>query len=272
MTKSRAAPLGLLLLLLVLLLLLLQSACSTAEPTGQHAVGMGQGSGGSPSATTNATGGSRHHARLGRGASRAPAMRRPQGQQVPVPRALRPASVAPARADARPAAGGLVASPPRPAEDPTNRVPPGDDTAALNRLGGRILDAVVRGDPAGARPLLFPRAPFLRLKAVAKPAAYHQKLWRQLRRDIRRLHHRCLDWRGVRLESLERVAPPVWVRPGQVYNRIGYYRTRYARLRYRLAGRRYTIFVHTLITWQGRWYLSHLLAPPRRRRAAPRSQ
>lgn len=138
--------------------------------------------------------------------------------------------------------------------------------AELNRLGGRILDAVVKGTPELARPLLFPRTPFLRLKAVADPAAYHHKLWRRLRRDIRRLHRRCLDWSTVRFESLERVAPPVWVRPGQVYNHIGYFRTRYARLRYRLAGRRYTIFVHTLITWQGRWYISHLLAPPPRRR------
>ena len=154
-------------------------------------------------------------------------------------------------------------------EDPTNRVPPGDDRAALNRLGRRLLNAVIKGDPEVARPALFPRAPFVRLKAIADPAAYHQKLWRLLRRDIRRLHRRCLDWSTARFESLERVGPPVWVRPGQVFNRIGYYRTRYARLRYGLGGRRYSIFVHTLITWQGRWYISHLLAPPRRRRAGP---
>ena len=47
--------------------------------------------------------------------------------------------------------------------------------------------------------------------------------------------------------------------------RIGYYRTRFARLRYRYDGKRYTLFLHTLISWQGHWYVTHLLPPPRRR-------
>ena len=116
----------------------------------------------------------------------------------------------------------------------------------------------------------------LTLSAIALVAVVGLLLilpYRLYERDIRRLHRKRRDWSGATFESMTPGTPAAWIKPGQVHNKIGYYRTRFARLRYRLAKKRYTLFLHTLITWQGRWYVTHLLPPLRRRamaRAAPR--
>jgi hypothetical protein len=49
-----------------------------------------------------------------------------------------------------------------------------------------------------------------------------------------------------------------WVKPGDEANKIGYYRAFHGRLHYTVGGRDAEIEVHTLITWQGRWFVTHL--------------
>ncbi len=51
---------------------------------------------------------------------------------------------------------------------------------------------------------------------------------------------------------------PKWVPPGDEANHIGYYRAFRGKLRYRLHGKEHSVEVHTIITWQGRWYVTHL--------------
>lgn len=159
---------------------------------------------------------------------------------------------------------------PRPAIDWKNRQRPtatGDPDLA--RQGRALWSAITQNDPARAKGFFFPRKPFTPLKQAGNPDAYWQHIYRLYERDIRRLHRRRRDWTGATFESLTPGTPAAWIKPGQVHNKIGYYRTRFARLRYRLANKRYTLFLHTLITWQGHWYVSHLL-PVRRLRPRPR--
>jgi len=163
---------------------------------------------------------------------------------------------------ARPAA---TAPRPRPVVDRSNRQRPAAVDPDLTRQGRTLFAAIVKDDPALARGFFFPRKPFTPLKKAGNPDRYWQHIHGLYERDIRRLRRRRRDWTGATFESLRPGTPPVWIEPGRVHNRIGYYRTRFARLRYRFGGKRYTLFLHTLISWQGQWYVTHLLPAPRRR-------
>jgi len=218
---------------------LLLTACPTAPPEGEHRLS-------SPAVPAMA--------RVVPAARRAP----------PPPRGARrrPASVRPTPVVRRASPAPRIA----PAEDPRNQVPPRDEAAWLDRMGRALLAAIAAGDPALGRDFFFPRRPFTPLKRAANPDRYWQHLVHLFERDVRALRRRQLDWSGATFESLRLAAPPRWIAPGREANHIGYYRTHYARLRYRYRGRRYSLFLHTLITWQGRWYITHLRKPPRRKK------
>jgi hypothetical protein len=176
---------------------------------------------------------------------------------------------APRPAPPRPAVMAPPVTPPQSAVDWTNRQGPiaGDWLTAQGRA---LFAAIAANDPARARGFFFPRKPFTPLKQSGNPDRYWQHIYALYEKDIRRLHRRRADWTGATYESLTPGTRPAWVKPGQVHNKIGYFRTRFARLRYRLGGKRYSLFLHTLITWQGLWYVTHLLPPPPRRRPRPR--
>jgi hypothetical protein len=50
----------------------------------------------------------------------------------------------------------------------------------------------------------------------------------------------------------------VWVKPGQEYNLIGYWRVYGSKLRFDVGGVTKTIPVNSLISWRGQWYVVHL--------------
>ncbi len=178
-----------------------------------------------------------------------------------------------ARPASRPAASVVRPEPraePRPTIDWKNRQRPAPDDSELTRHGRALFAAIVKNQPALAQGFFFPRKPFTPLKEAGNPDRYWQHLHRLYQNDLRRLRRKRRVWAGATFESLRPDGPPVWIKPGRVHNKIGYYRTRYARLRYRYDGKRYTLFLHTLISWQGHWYVTHLLPPPRRRRPRPR--
>lgn len=221
------------------LLALTLVACPTGQPEGNHSL--------SPSPPTSATPRARPAPRARSAARRTP----------PVTRSAPARARVPARA---------VPATPRPRVDPTNRVAPVAQAPQLARQGATLFRAVAAGDASLARDAFFPRKPFTPLKRAGNPDAYWQHLWRLFQRDVRRLRRRHRDWSGASFDALTLAARPRWIAPGGQANHIGYYNARYARLTYRLAGRRYTIFVHTMITWQGRFYVTHLSAPPRRKK------
>lgn len=50
----------------------------------------------------------------------------------------------------------------------------------------------------------------------------------------------------------------VWVKPGQEYNLIGYWRVYGSKLQFDVGGTTKTIPVNSLISWRGQWYVVHL--------------
>ena len=166
-----------------------------------------------------------------------------------------PASVLTDAAAALDADGAPAVSPP----DPANKRRPPPSSADLEERAARLLDAVARNDPPSADDFFFPKAPFIPLKDVADPGRYFDQLLATYHRDIRTLHAERKDWTGAAFVSFELGTAPTWVAPGKEYNRIGYFRTFGGKLRYRIGDKSKEIAVSTIISWDGRWYVTHLL-------------
>jgi len=146
-----------------------------------------------------------------------------------------------------------------PLPDPENRTKPPLASADLTERAEHLFRAIVENDVSIGDDFFFPKEPFIPLKDVEDAGRYHAQLLAAYHRDIRELHTRRKDWNTSTFASFELGTPPTWVAPGKEYNKIGYYRTFHGKLRYRTADRTTEIDVGTIISWDGRWYITHLL-------------
>jgi hypothetical protein len=139
-----------------------------------------------------------------------------------------------------------------------NQVKPITDSEELQRRAKLLLDAVASDEPAGADPFWFPNEPFLVLKDIKDPGKYWDQLHRAYAKDIHTLHAKRKSWDGVVFKRFELGSTPKWVKPGEEANKIGYYRSFHGQIHYEIGGEASSIDVHTVITWQGRFYVTHL--------------
>jgi hypothetical protein len=93
---------------------------------------------------------------------------------------------------------------------------------------------------------------------VKDPGRYWETLHKTYVNDIHALHRKRKSWAGATFSRFERGSTPKWVKPGDEANKIGYYRSFRGRLRFEVNGESESIDVHTVITWQGRWFITHL--------------
>ncbi len=143
--------------------------------------------------------------------------------------------------------------------DPENRAKPSLSSADLSERAEHLFRAIVEDDPELGDDFFFPREPFIPLKDVRDPGRYHRELVATYHRDIHELHAKRRDWSGASFASFDLGTPPTWVAPGKEYNKIGYFRTFHGKLRYRTGERTSEIDVGTIISWDGRWYVTHLM-------------
>jgi hypothetical protein len=139
-----------------------------------------------------------------------------------------------------------------------NAVAPLADEEDLQRRAKGLLDAIAADDPSLADPFWFPKEPFVPLKDVKNPGKYWETLHHSYGADVHELHRKRKSWDGVAFVRFEVGSTPTWVDVGEEANHIGYYRSFRGTLRYAAPGGEGAIEVHTLITWQGRWYVTHL--------------
>jgi hypothetical protein len=139
-----------------------------------------------------------------------------------------------------------------------NQVPPLEDESDLQQRARDLFQAIVKDDPALAEPFWFPREPFIPLKDPPNPAGYWEKLHHAYEDDIHWLHRTRESWEGATFEHFELGSPARWMNPGDEHNRIGYYRSLGGSIQYRLGEKRDSFVVDVIITWQGRWYVTHL--------------
>jgi hypothetical protein len=151
-------------------------------------------------------------------------------------------------------AGAAVVEPPIVAD---NKVGPTEGAELQERARG-LFEAIVKDDPERGEAFWFPREPFVPLKDVKDPGKYWGQLHKSYVNDIHTLHKKRKSWEGATFVKLDGWSRLKWVPPGGEANKIGYYRAFHGKLRYRADGEEGEIDVHTLITWQGRWYVTHL--------------
>jgi hypothetical protein len=159
------------------------------------------------------------------------------------------AEIADAASDAAEVAAPYVAD---------NKVLPPLASEELTKRAAQLFDAIVHDDPARGESFWFPKEPFIPLKDVKGADKYWDNLHRTYARDIHALHKKRASWEGATFEGFELGSAPKWVPPGDEGNRIGYYRTFRGKLRYRIAEQTQSIEVRVIISWQGRWYITHL--------------
>ncbi|MBI5531764.1 MAG: hypothetical protein HY898_03540 [Deltaproteobacteria bacterium] len=165
------------------------------------------------------------------------------------------ASAPSATPDAAPEAAADAAAD---AIDWKNKAKPELTSAELDAHAKALLEAIAKDDPEIGRDFFFPREPFKPLKDVADADRYWVQLYGTYKRDVHELHRKRRDWTGAAFESFALGTPPTWVKPGDEYNKIGYYRTFRGRLRYTVGDKKGHIDVHTIISWNGQWYITHL--------------
>jgi hypothetical protein len=142
--------------------------------------------------------------------------------------------------------------------DPSNKAKPANDSEELQARARALFDAVVQNNAALGEDMWFPREPFLILKDIKEPGKYWDQLHRAFVKDVEKLHKKRPSWEGTELVKLELGSPPKWVKPGEEGNKIGYYRTTKGSLVYRAEGKTHKLEVRVMISWQNRWYITHL--------------
>ncbi len=138
-----------------------------------------------------------------------------------------------------------------------NKVAPTEGAELEARARG-LFEAIVKDDPARAEPFWFPWEPFVPLKDVKDPGKYWDQLHRAYAHAVHALHEARRSWDGAEFVGFDGWSRPKWVPPGDEANKIGYHRAFNGKLRYRIGGAEASMDVHTIITWQGRWYVTHL--------------
>jgi hypothetical protein len=145
--------------------------------------------------------------------------------------------------------------------DPENKRKPALASADLDIRASRLFEAIKANDPSLAKDFFFPREPFIPLKDAANAGGYWDTLYKVYANDIHQLHReRATSLAGATFVSFTLGTTPTWVKPGEEWNKIGYYRTFNGKLKYRTGeGAERSIEVKVIISWGDAWYVTHLL-------------
>ncbi len=181
---------------------------------------------------------------------------------LPIPSAAQTAPAPPPTAAPVPPSPSPSSSA-EPSSLPQTHELPGSSTEAFQARVVGLWEAIVRDDPDLGMPFFFPLRAYVQVKDVSDPEAdWRHRLVLAFRRDIHSIHARIGEAGGPgRLLALDvPAARAQWVKPGEEWNKIGYFRVFGSKLRYEIDGEVRTIDVQSLISWRGQWYVVHLNA------------
>ena len=144
--------------------------------------------------------------------------------------------------------------------DPKNKKKPALESKDLEERAKKLFEAIQKDDPKIAKSFFFPWEPFIPLKDIGNPGKYWDQLYRVYEKDIHELHRKhAKELDGAEFDAFELGSKPGWVKPGEEANKIGYYRTFNGKLRYKVGDKTKTLQVKVIISWNDRWYITHLL-------------
>lgn len=136
-------------------------------------------------------------------------------------------------------------------------------TSSGDGFGRRMMAlaiAIITDDHTKGLPAFFPVEAYKQVKKNTDPAAdWKNRLIAAFDVDTSEAH-RQLGSGAASATFLGADVPDaaVWVKPGQEYNLIGYWRVYGTRLRFDVGGTTKVIPVSSLISWRGQWYVVHL--------------
>ena len=150
------------------------------------------------------------------------------------------------------------------AEKPAVEVPPeNQEKGARPALGGaeamarKILDAIVKDDPAAVADQFFPAAAFDVLKDMPKPRDYHGQLVKWYVADIHREHERLKGATKVEFDGFN-AGRCVWKVIGSEGNKLPYWSCYRNEFHAKVDGQRLSIGLKAMINWGKVWYVTHL--------------
>ncbi len=139
---------------------------------------------------------------------------------------------------------------------------PSIESATYKVRLAHLWRAIVEDKPELADDAFFPLIAYGQVKAVAKPEVdYERRLVAAFHRDLH-AYHRKLGPKPEETKFIELAVPiakAAWVKPGEEYNKLGYYRVFNSKLRFQRAdGKEGSLLVLSLISWRGEWYVVHV--------------
>lgn len=136
--------------------------------------------------------------------------------------------------------------------------PPPPPLGDAGERAERLFQAIRTNDPQLAMPFFLPQDAFRAIKNAADPDRFWNRLVRLYERDIAALHASHPDLGKAEFVRLELSRRRSWVEKGEEANRLPYWSQRRNRLVYRVGNEERALEIRTLISWEGRWYVTHL--------------
>jgi hypothetical protein len=147
-----------------------------------------------------------------------------------------------------------------PATLPQTQEKPTANDAAFRQRMDALASAIIADDHALALSSFFPVEAYQQVKKNTDPAGdWNNRLIAAFKVDTHEAHAK-LGTSAATATYLGLDVPDaaVWVKPGQEYNLIGYWRVYGTKLRFDVGGTIKTIPVNSLISWRGQWFVVHL--------------
>jgi hypothetical protein len=147
-----------------------------------------------------------------------------------------------------------------PATLPQTDEKPLADGEGFNLRMQALATAIIAGDSTKGLSAFFPVEAYKQVKKNTDPAAdWKNRLIAAFGVDTRDAN-KLLGTGASNATFLGADVPnaAVWVKPGEEYNLIGYWRVYGTKLRFDVGGTVKVVPVSSLISWRGQWYVVHL--------------
>ncbi len=139
--------------------------------------------------------------------------------------------------------------------------PPKSDDPLTQARAQALFEAMRSGEAKRGESFFFPLEAYKQVKDSSNPESdWRNRLLANFARDVKEIQRARPNLQNARFVALQ--IPETgsrWVKPGEEYNKIGYFRVFNSQLAYDTAqGQRKTIPLKSLISWRGRFYVVHL--------------
>ena len=123
-----------------------------------------------------------------------------------------------------------------------------------------LAKAIIDDDPAAGLSSFFPVSAYKQVKKNTDPAGdWNNRLIAEFKVDVHDMHARLgTNASSARFLGVDVPNTATWVKPGEEYNLLPYWRVYNTSLRFDVNGTTKTIPVASMISWRGQWYVVHL--------------